>query len=105
MKFDFWGSISRWVVRSEFTMRLSTLPRFILQIVLQILTLVGVYKVKGPMIWIYGTLSVLLIIIGSWYLDKTPLRRRIEGEGGKRSDPWIEINEKIDKLLKDRGLM
>lgn len=41
---------------------------------------------------------LILFIVFSWAVDKTSLRKRIEGEGGRRSEPIIEILNSLRRI-------
>lgn len=86
--------IAKWFVRAEFTSRIMGLIFRVLQVAM----FCKIFDMKPIGYVITGVLFIGGFTVFSWGIDKTSLRRRIEGEGGKRSEPIVEILESLKRI-------
>jgi hypothetical protein len=85
---------AEWFVRAEFTSRIMGLVLRLLQVAM----FCKIFDMRPEGYLITACSFIVLFIATSWCLDKTSLRRRIEGETGRRSEPVVEILQRLERI-------
>lgn len=91
--------IARWFRRLEFINRIQNIPRANIGIALQLAIFIKLFAVSEKYVWIGIAVIILLLLLSAYFVDKTNLQIIVEGESGRHSEAWIELNKKVDKIL------